>query len=150
MTSGKIAAQYASLLPYRRSRSNYWPSLGARKHYLAMLGTFFSDISTTLYRHATLACYKALSKSNPSVRASIALPGFSTHTHKESSSSDIGKGRGQHSLVLIFKRTNLVLMNCTADRQTKVALRANDEEELDTLEAIARSLNLCARSIHDA
>lgn len=43
-----------------------------------------------------------------------------------------------------------MLMYCTADRQTKVALRSNDEEELETLEAIARSLNLCARSIHDA
>ena len=35
-------------------------------------------------------------------------------------------------------------------RQTKVALRVDNEEELDTLEAMARSLNLCARSIHDA
>lgn len=36
MTSGKIAAQYASPLPYRRSRSNNWPSLGAREHSLAL------------------------------------------------------------------------------------------------------------------
>ena len=35
-------------------------------------------------------------------------------------------------------------------RQTKIALRVDNEEELDTLEAMARSLNLCARSIHDA
>lgn len=34
--------------------------------------------------------------------------------------------------------------------QTKVALRVDNEEEMETLEAMARSLNLCARSIHDA
>ncbi|KAI5124456.1 hypothetical protein M0805_008340 [Coniferiporia weirii] len=60
-------------------------------------------------QHATLACYKALGKSNP-------------------------------SLLRHWERTG----------QSKVALRASSEEELDTLEAMARSLNLCARSIHDA
>ncbi|KAH8120554.1 peptidyl-tRNA hydrolase PTH2-domain-containing protein [Phellopilus nigrolimitatus] len=60
-------------------------------------------------QHATLACYKALSKTNP-------------------------------SLLRHWERTG----------QSKVALRVNNEEELDTLEAVARSLNLCARSIQDA
>lgn len=36
------------------------------------------------------------------------------------------------------------------DRQTKVALRCCDEEELVLLQAKAQSLNLCARSIQDA
>jgi len=59
--------------------------------------------------HATLACYKALTKSNP-------------------------------SLLRHWERTG----------QTKVALRCDSEDDLDLLEASARSLNLCARSIHDA
>jgi len=36
------------------------------------------------------------------------------------------------------------------DRQTKVALRCSDEEELLLLQAKAQSLNICARSIQDA
>jgi len=35
-------------------------------------------------------------------------------------------------------------------RQAKIALRASSEDQLVELEAIAKSLNLCARSIHDA
>ncbi|KAL9715753.1 hypothetical protein Ac2012v2_000195 [Leucoagaricus gongylophorus] len=34
--------------------------------------------------------------------------------------------------------------------QAKIALRASSEDQLVELEAIAKSLNLCARSIHDA
>ncbi|KAF5355968.1 hypothetical protein D9756_004242 [Leucocoprinus leucothites] len=34
--------------------------------------------------------------------------------------------------------------------QAKIALKASSEDQLIELEAIARSLNLCARSIHDA
>ncbi|KAH7921955.1 peptidyl-tRNA hydrolase [Leucogyrophana mollusca] len=60
-------------------------------------------------RHATLACYKALSKSNP-------------------------------KLVQHWERTG----------QAKIALKAPSEDELLELEAIAKSLNLCARSILDA
>ncbi|KAF8446253.1 peptidyl-tRNA hydrolase, partial [Boletus edulis BED1] len=59
--------------------------------------------------HATLACYKALMKTNP-------------------------------KLVQHWERTG----------QTKIALRGSSEEELLELEAIAKSLNLCARSILDA
>jgi len=59
--------------------------------------------------HATLACYRALAKSNP-------------------------------SLLRHWERTG----------QSKVALRCDSEDDLDLLEASARSLNLCARSIHDA
>ncbi|KAH0838577.1 peptidyl-tRNA hydrolase 2 [Lanmaoa asiatica] len=59
--------------------------------------------------HATLACYKALMKTNP-------------------------------KLVQHWERTG----------QAKIALKASSEEELLELEAIAKSLNLCARSILDA
>ncbi|KAI0085616.1 peptidyl-tRNA hydrolase PTH2-domain-containing protein [Irpex rosettiformis] len=59
--------------------------------------------------HATLACYKALVKTNPKLL--------------------------QH-----WERTG----------QAKVALKASSEDELLELEAIAKSLNLCARSIQDA
>lgn len=59
--------------------------------------------------HATLACYKALMKTNP-------------------------------KLVQHWERTG----------QAKIALRSSSEDELLELEAIAKSLNLCARSILDA
>ncbi|OCH96582.1 PTH2-domain-containing protein [Obba rivulosa] len=59
--------------------------------------------------HATLACYKALSKTNPQLL--------------------------QH-----WERTG----------QAKIALKASSEDELLELEAMAKSLNLCARSILDA
>ncbi|KAJ3882305.1 peptidyl-tRNA hydrolase [Lentinula edodes] len=59
--------------------------------------------------HATLACYKALTKKNP-------------------------------KLVRHWERTG----------QAKIALKGTSEEQLLELEAIAKSLNLCARSIIDA
>ncbi|KAI9572670.1 peptidyl-tRNA hydrolase 2 [Boletus coccyginus] len=75
--------------------------------------------------HATLACYKALMKTNP-------------------------------KLVQHWERTGYVWSSCLASlktnlsRQAKIALRGSSEEELLELEAIAKSLNLCARSILDA
>ncbi|GBE78132.1 peptidyl-tRNA hydrolase PTH2-domain-containing protein [Sparassis latifolia] len=59
--------------------------------------------------HATLACYKALLKTNPTLL--------------------------QH-----WERTG----------QAKIALKASSEDQLLELEAVAKSLNLCARAIHDA
>ncbi|KAH6917605.1 peptidyl-tRNA hydrolase 2 [Coprinopsis sp. MPI-PUGE-AT-0042] len=59
--------------------------------------------------HATLAAYKALLRSNP-------------------------------SLLKHWERTG----------QAKIALKASSEDQLLELEAIAKSLNLCARSIVDA
>jgi PTH2 family peptidyl-tRNA hydrolase len=59
--------------------------------------------------HATLACYKALTKKNS-------------------------------KLVRHWEVTG----------QTKIALKVSSEEEILELEAIAKSLNLCARSIQDA
>ncbi|KAJ4494267.1 peptidyl-tRNA hydrolase [Lentinula lateritia] len=59
--------------------------------------------------HATLACYKTLTKKNP-------------------------------KLVRHWERTG----------QAKIALKGTSEEQLLELEAIAKSLNLCARSIIDA
>ncbi|KAH9921966.1 peptidyl-tRNA hydrolase PTH2-domain-containing protein [Epithele typhae] len=60
-------------------------------------------------QHATLACYRALEKSNP-------------------------------ALLKHWERTG----------QAKIALKARSEDELLELEAIAKSLNLAARSIVDA
>ncbi|TFK76858.1 PTH2-domain-containing protein [Pluteus cervinus] len=60
-------------------------------------------------QHATLACYKALVKNNP-------------------------------SLVKHWERTG----------QAKIALKATSEEQLLELMAVAKSLNLCARTIQDA
>ncbi|KAG8864850.1 hypothetical protein FRB96_003436 [Tulasnella sp. 330] len=59
--------------------------------------------------HATLACYKALKKTNP-------------------------------KLLKHWERVG----------QAKVALRCDSEEELLTLQAMAQSVNLCARVIRDA
>ncbi|KAG2160059.1 peptidyl-tRNA hydrolase PTH2-domain-containing protein [Suillus bovinus] len=59
--------------------------------------------------HATLACYKALSRTNP-------------------------------ALIQHWERIG----------QAKIALKCSSEDELLELEAIAKSLNLCARSILDA
>ncbi|KAF8168318.1 peptidyl-tRNA hydrolase, partial [Crassisporium funariophilum] len=59
-------------------------------------------------QHATLACYKALVKKN-------------------------------ENLVKHWERTG----------QAKIALKATSEDQLLELEAIAKSLNLCARSIQD-
>lgn len=44
----------------------------------------------------------------------------------------------------------LVSLKTNLSRQAKIALRVSSEEELLELEAIAKSLNLCARSILDA
>ncbi|KIK46268.1 hypothetical protein CY34DRAFT_800604 [Suillus luteus UH-Slu-Lm8-n1] len=60
-------------------------------------------------QHATLACYKALSRTNP-------------------------------ALVKHWERNG----------QAKIALKCSSEDELLELEAVAKSLNLCARSILDA
>lgn len=43
----------------------------------------------------------------------------------------------------------LSMFSCFS-RQAKIALKASSEDELLELEAIAKSLNLCARSIQDA
>lgn len=43
-----------------------------------------------------------------------------------------------------------ILSDEVGSSQAKIALKAASEEQLDELEAIAKSLNLCARAIHDA
>jgi peptidyl-tRNA hydrolase len=49
-----------------------------------------------------------------------------------------------------FKRLDVGFDLLIENSQTKVALRCDNEEELLSLEAKARRLNLCARSIRDA
>ncbi|KAJ3894029.1 peptidyl-tRNA hydrolase, partial [Lentinula edodes] len=68
-------------------------------------------------QHATLACYKALTKKNP-------------------------------KLVRHWERTGQV--QTLISTLAKIALKGTSEEQLLELEAIAKSLNLCARSIIDA
>lgn len=59
--------------------------------------------------------------------------------------SDIGNELGK---LIPFSWT--ACSDMPRDRQTKVALRCSDEEEMLLLQAKAQSLNLCARSIQDA
>ena len=50
----------------------------------------------------------------------------------------------------IYPASSDTLLTVSIYSQAKVALKANSEDELLELEAIAKSLNLCARSILDA
>ena len=99
----------------------------------------------TFQRHATLACYKALQSTNPSVsihaRFCQVVPEFGVLQllrHWERTGYD----RGQSD--------TLELDLTTIYSQAKIALKANSEDELLELEAVAKSLNLAARSILDA
>ncbi|OBZ79663.1 putative peptidyl-tRNA hydrolase 2 [Grifola frondosa] len=112
MTPGKIAAQH-TCQPFLIDAGKFRLLLHIR-------------LPLTPTRHATLACYKALTKSNP-------------------------------NLLRHWERTGQVHFNTASllsltqpCRQAKIALKASSEDELLELEAIAKSLNLCARSIHDA
>ena len=46
-------------------------------------------------------------------------------------------------------RHGFILLLISKRRQAKIALKANSDDQLLELEAIAKSLNLCARSIQD-
>jgi peptidyl-tRNA hydrolase len=59
---------------------------------------------------------------------------------------NVGNERGK----VIYRSRRLRILTCCTIRQTKVALRCSDEEELLLLQAKAQSLNLCARTIQDA
>jgi len=50
----------------------------------------------------------------------------------------------------LVKKNSKLVRHWEVTGQTKIALRASSEEEILELEAIAKSLNLCARSIQDA
>ncbi|KAL5535197.1 hypothetical protein ACEPAF_3291 [Sanghuangporus sanghuang] len=93
--------------------------------------------------HATLACYKSLNKSNPAVGILFFhfISYVLTHVSFEALAA-LGKNRKYITTPSLTRHARY--------RQSKVTLRAENEEEVDTLEAMARSLNLCARSIHDA
>lgn len=105
-----------------------------------------------LRRHATLACYKALSKSNPTVCIAAISSILSYPLKFENSFFGIGRRLGTFSAsrTCMASQTYCFFYYSSDASQTKVALRGSSEDELDTLEALARSLNLCARSIHDA
>ncbi|EIW64894.1 PTH2-domain-containing protein, partial [Trametes versicolor FP-101664 SS1] len=65
-----------------------------------------------------------------------------------------GKVAAQHATLACYKilqKTNPALLrHWERTGQAKIALKANSEDELLELEAIAKSLNLAARSIVDA
>ena len=99
-----------------------------------------------LDRHATLACYKALVKKNPKVSLDILRR-----------SPPVAEGFVQANPPLGSDRVNAAPGSSLYDvslsilqSQAKIALKASSEEEILELEAIAKSLNLCARSIQDA
>lgn len=105
-------------------------------------------VLTSRARHATLACYKALVKKNPKVStlraASLVVPIDWPYRH---SSCNIGNVQGKFAFTFSIQ----FRLALTPDSsQAKIALKAKSEDELLELEAIAKSLNLCARSIQDA
>ncbi|KAF8168310.1 peptidyl-tRNA hydrolase PTH2-domain-containing protein [Crassisporium funariophilum] len=65
-----------------------------------------------------------------------------------------GKIAAQHATLACYKillaKNQSMLRQWERSGQTKIALQCDDEEELLVLEAQAKSLNLCARSIQDA
>ncbi|KAI0932486.1 hypothetical protein AcW2_001103 [Taiwanofungus camphoratus] len=56
----------------------------------------------------------------------------------------------QCKLVLVVRTDLGMTPGKIAAHQAKIALKASSEEQLLELEAIAKSVNLCARAIHDA
>ncbi|EDR15443.1 uncharacterized protein LACBIDRAFT_170963 [Laccaria bicolor S238N-H82] len=50
----------------------------------------------------------------------------------------------------LVKKNSKLVQHWERTGQAKIALKATSEDQLLELEAIAKSLNLCARSIHDA
>jgi len=50
----------------------------------------------------------------------------------------------------LVKKNPKLVRHWEVTGQAKIVLKASSEEEILELEAIAKSLNLCARSIHDA
>ncbi|EGN98579.1 hypothetical protein SERLA73DRAFT_123864 [Serpula lacrymans var. lacrymans S7.3] len=65
-----------------------------------------------------------------------------------------GKIAAQHATLACYKalakKNPQLLQHWEYTGQAKIALKASSEDELLELEAIAKSLNLCARSIQDA
>lgn len=60
----------------------------------------------------------------------------------------VGSALGGHRVNELFAEMCRCLT--VLDRQAKIALKASSEDQLLELEAVAKSINLCARSIHDA
>ncbi|KAI0296609.1 peptidyl-tRNA hydrolase, partial [Russula brevipes] len=65
-----------------------------------------------------------------------------------------GKIAAQHATLACYKalvkKNPKLVRHWEVTGQTKIALKASSEDEILELEAIAKSLNLCARSIQDA
>ena len=87
--------------------------------------------SSPTKRTATLACYKALSSKNPQLVRHWEVTG--------SVSSIIITSPGPSCAIHVAE---------LRDSQAKIALQAKTEGQLLELDAIAKSLNLCARLVH--
>ncbi|KAJ7655043.1 peptidyl-tRNA hydrolase [Mycena polygramma] len=74
--------------------------------------------------HATLACYRALVKRNPQLVKHWERTGYRSRS---------------------FRR----ILSSFVPSQAKIALKATSEKQLLELEVLAKSLNLCARSVQD-
>ena len=87
-------------------------------------------VLTSCLSHATLACYKAIQKANPTVCTSSRSE-FRCHLH--------------YFIVL-----SQLSRHWEWTGQAKIALQAKSEEDILLLQATAQSLNLVARVIQDA
>ena len=65
------------------------------------------------------------------------------------SCTTLGNHRVRSLLSLPLIRTRLLTLLVTRASQAKIALKGSSEEQLAEFEAIAKSLNLCARAVHN-
>lgn len=108
-------------------------------------------LTCSLRSHATLACYKSLLRSNPAVRSfsfsSLTSPSLTLPVSRSFFSTGSALGP---SLSLLPCPSCLLLTALFLFSQAKIAVKCESEEDLQLLEASAKSLGLCARSIQDA
>lgn len=97
---------------------------------------------------ATLACYKALYKKNRSVGRKPSIRLCCSHR-----ANFLNEQLVQHwertGSVFLFALTYHKFLFTFSLSQAKIALKVKSEDELLELEAVAKSLNLCARSVLD-
>jgi peptidyl-tRNA hydrolase len=140
MSHGKIAAQYALSFPWSLVKNIYSSLSGVGEPVLQTLITT-SPTTHGSSSNATIACYKALVKKNPKV------------CHLHLSGSPAADMITAHQTLGAYRVRNLPAEPIndvyTTQRQAKIALKVSSEEELLELEAIAKSLNLCARCAQD-
>lgn len=93
--------------------------------------------------HATLACAMTLKEANPKVRDVIA-------TIWQLLTTSVALQGLANARVRLYVLEQVLCSWYQLFRQPKIALRGANTEEIETLAAQARSVNLCARTIRDA